>query len=428
MINSKKKGFTIVELVIVIAVVAILAAVLIPTFSNLVKKANLSNDQSMVRNMNTTLALESVLEDGFENAGEAIDALNRNGFSGKYNTFSSKFHYCYSLENNKMYLVNDKNEVIYPESIDNLSSLWGLYTDNKTSKVNGITKYVAMTNIANTDHYEEAFETGSYTIDLNGYFIAVSSALTNVTATNGIVISGAQKGEGASSDYELVEDSSEIISDEIVNLGTTNGNVITIKNKIFRNFVHPTITNKSVVFENCIFYGESVQFNDASGADEGVYGELKNCQFVDTNEENWSILSHISLNVINCTFTNLNIRGAIQVQQNSKNMVINITGCTFTGTAGNYPLIRFVGPHGTNVGNISSLKIENCEFTTLNKGTGILGFSGTGSSLYNYIGSVDGPTVTFTNNKVGDDITSDKYVVDAGTNNKLADLFAKSVK
>ena len=35
-----KKGFTIVELVIVIAVIAILAAVLIPTFSNLTEKAN----------------------------------------------------------------------------------------------------------------------------------------------------------------------------------------------------------------------------------------------------------------------------------------------------------------------------------------------------------------------------------------------------
>ena len=36
--HKSKKGFTIVELVIVIAVIAILAAVLIPTFSNLVKK------------------------------------------------------------------------------------------------------------------------------------------------------------------------------------------------------------------------------------------------------------------------------------------------------------------------------------------------------------------------------------------------------
>ena len=37
--HKSKKGFTIVELVIVIAVIAILAAVLIPTFSNLVKKS-----------------------------------------------------------------------------------------------------------------------------------------------------------------------------------------------------------------------------------------------------------------------------------------------------------------------------------------------------------------------------------------------------
>ena len=35
-----KKGFTIVELVIVIAVIAILAAVMIPTFAGIVKKAN----------------------------------------------------------------------------------------------------------------------------------------------------------------------------------------------------------------------------------------------------------------------------------------------------------------------------------------------------------------------------------------------------
>lgn len=36
---KNRKGFTITELVIVIAVIAILAAVLIPTFSNMIKKA-----------------------------------------------------------------------------------------------------------------------------------------------------------------------------------------------------------------------------------------------------------------------------------------------------------------------------------------------------------------------------------------------------
>ena len=38
--KMNKNGFTIVELVIVIAVIAILAAVLIPTFSNVIKKAD----------------------------------------------------------------------------------------------------------------------------------------------------------------------------------------------------------------------------------------------------------------------------------------------------------------------------------------------------------------------------------------------------
>ena len=38
--KMNKKGFTIVELVIVIAVIAILAAVMIPTFSGIVERAN----------------------------------------------------------------------------------------------------------------------------------------------------------------------------------------------------------------------------------------------------------------------------------------------------------------------------------------------------------------------------------------------------
>ena len=37
--NSKKRGFTIVELVIVIAVIAILASILIPTFTSIIQKA-----------------------------------------------------------------------------------------------------------------------------------------------------------------------------------------------------------------------------------------------------------------------------------------------------------------------------------------------------------------------------------------------------
>lgn len=57
-----KKAFTIIELVIVIAVIGILAAILIPTFVNLTSKANESADASLVRTLNTTLSF-AVLDD-----------------------------------------------------------------------------------------------------------------------------------------------------------------------------------------------------------------------------------------------------------------------------------------------------------------------------------------------------------------------------
>ena len=56
--NKLRKGFTIVELVIVIAVIAILAGVLIPTFSSITKNAKQSAAMQQARNgMEATLAL-----------------------------------------------------------------------------------------------------------------------------------------------------------------------------------------------------------------------------------------------------------------------------------------------------------------------------------------------------------------------------------
>ena len=48
--KNNKKGFTIVELVIVIAVIAILSAVLIPTFTGVVKSAKESAAKNEARN------------------------------------------------------------------------------------------------------------------------------------------------------------------------------------------------------------------------------------------------------------------------------------------------------------------------------------------------------------------------------------------
>ncbi len=425
--KSNQKGFTIVELVIVIAVIAILAAVLIPTFASLVKKANLSNDKSFVKNVNTTLLIESDAA-SFATAGDAINALNRNGFSGKYTTYSGGYHYCYSLENNKMYLLDESNTVVYPEENVTVSSLWGLYTDNRTSVVDGITKYVAMTNITNSEHYNDVFASGTYTIDLNGYFISVTAddaVKNNVSVENGVLINGATAGEDVNEGYTLFESAEDRIETaELDAIASVDGSTKTIKNTIFTKRVYINARSTNYVFDNCIFYGgAALNFDDASGTNDGIIAEIKNCSFIDIGEA-WAILSHRSLTVTGCTFTNLTSRGAIQVQENSNNMTVSISDCTFSGTAGVYPTIRFVGKDprcsNTNAGVVSFMLFGN-SFTALNKSTGLIGFSGTGSTLYNYSGS--GVTVTISNNTIAENISADQYVVTAGDDNTLATLF-----
>ena len=60
--KMNKKGFTIVELVIVIAVIAILAAVLIPTFSGIVTKAQESAALQEARNAYTELFADDIAD------------------------------------------------------------------------------------------------------------------------------------------------------------------------------------------------------------------------------------------------------------------------------------------------------------------------------------------------------------------------------
>ena len=78
---SKKRGFTIIELVIVIAVIAILAAVLIPTFSNVIQKAKEANDTIMVKRINEALTSDAILKGAkHANMTEALNAAFDRGY------------------------------------------------------------------------------------------------------------------------------------------------------------------------------------------------------------------------------------------------------------------------------------------------------------------------------------------------------------
>ena len=78
--RNNKKGFTIVELVIVIAVIAILAGVLIPTFSNVVEKANKSATLQEARNKYTEAYADDIQDGVIDNKINGT-AMSVDGYS-----------------------------------------------------------------------------------------------------------------------------------------------------------------------------------------------------------------------------------------------------------------------------------------------------------------------------------------------------------
>ena len=108
---KSRKGFTIVELVIVIAVVAILAAVLIPTFSAIIKRANISSDIQTARNMGVILTAEKP-----QNAYEAVAALKKNGFERLHP--KTKFYSFFWIQSkNIVVLTAEGVRPIFPEEM-----------------------------------------------------------------------------------------------------------------------------------------------------------------------------------------------------------------------------------------------------------------------------------------------------------------------
>lgn len=78
--RNTEKGFTVVELVIVVAVIAILAAVLVPTFSKVVRNAKVSKDVSLFKNVNIALAAQEATDGKPKRASDAIGKIFNDGF------------------------------------------------------------------------------------------------------------------------------------------------------------------------------------------------------------------------------------------------------------------------------------------------------------------------------------------------------------
>lgn len=108
--NNKRRAFTIVELVIVIAVIAILAAVMIPTFGGIIKRANISADTQIAASMNTQLSIYKAEGKKIETEADLWAALKSDAdFTSQLDPKSAKhgYHFWYIPETQEVKLLSN---------------------------------------------------------------------------------------------------------------------------------------------------------------------------------------------------------------------------------------------------------------------------------------------------------------------------------
>lgn len=127
------RAFTIVECVIVVAIIAILAAILIPIFTRLVAKANESVEQQNIRNLSQQLLIES---GQINDADDMLDFLDRNGGEALLPPDSTLG---WSEKSGDLFLFNPNFQLIYGEEGFDQRSVW-LYISKWSVAVSALNK------------------------------------------------------------------------------------------------------------------------------------------------------------------------------------------------------------------------------------------------------------------------------------------------
>lgn len=111
-----RKGFTLIELVVVIAVIAILSAVSVVSYVAITNKAKQSSDEQAVRQMNTILQANDVME--LKSIRDVLSAFAENGLDAEnYKPLFKDRYFFWDQDANRIIYVNKDYQVLYPESM-----------------------------------------------------------------------------------------------------------------------------------------------------------------------------------------------------------------------------------------------------------------------------------------------------------------------
>lgn len=161
--KRNKKGFTIVELVIVIAIIAVLAAVLIPTFSNIITKAEESAALQQLTAAYMEALTQALLDNGvidtnktFTASGFEFTFTSGDGANAEITKFPPDFGYNNaSIQNGKVVLGEAGSSVPEPVKLT----------------INGYEVSLYLTNVTLNDAYDSETDGAIFLKPVEGYKI-----------------------------------------------------------------------------------------------------------------------------------------------------------------------------------------------------------------------------------------------------------------
>ena len=173
-----KKAFTLVELLVVIAILAILATVSIVGYNSFTKKAKVSNDTVLVKQMNDVLFANQQTDDKNNTMTDALEDVFGAGYDvEKLTPTTTNYNIVWDSENDQMVLLDDSKNVVYP-----------------TEKVTSKDKMFLITKTANdfTDTKDEFahYLTSKFTYDgtlaiTTGLDVGSNTNVNNISYTGG---------------------------------------------------------------------------------------------------------------------------------------------------------------------------------------------------------------------------------------------------